>query len=234
MIKNTTIKLVYQTVYVCLAIFGLIGSFGYFEKSFNLDFYVYYTNLSNYICMGVMVACLVQTFRLSQKKEEAYCTVAPTFKFLCVILILVTFLVYNILLAGDKSASEYFSSPSNLLMHLILPLMFIADWIMFYEHGKTKWYHPLLCTVMPLVYVVLVLIRAAIVNGKTSLVVYPYFFLNVDKLGWGGFFAWVSILVVVFVIIGYLFYFFDNFKFFKAKFLEFKLNKKSKKQNNEK
>ena len=33
MIKNTTIKLVYQTVYVCLAIFGLIGSFGYFEKA---------------------------------------------------------------------------------------------------------------------------------------------------------------------------------------------------------
>lgn len=228
MIKNTTFRILYQTIYVVLGFLGVIGSVGYFENSFSGEFYVYYTNLSNYICLGIMVACLVQTIKINRKKQDELCTVLPLFKFLCVIMILVTFLVYNILLSSGKTASEYFSSPSNLLMHLILPLMFIADWIMFYEHGKVRWFYPLLSTIMPLVYVILILIRAGIIGAANISVkiLYPYFFLNVDNLGWGGFFAWIGILVAIFIFIGYIFYFFDNFKLFKQKFK--RLNKKDK------
>lgn len=224
MIKNRIVQLIFQTVYCVLAVIGFMGSLGYFDRSFNTDFYVYYTNLSNYICFGMMFAGLYFTVKSALKKEDGYANCAPTFKFLCVILIMVTFLVYNILLAKDKSASEYFTSLSNLLMHLILPVMFILDWILFYEHGKVKWYHPLLCTVMPLVYVIFIVIRAAILKGTDALL-YPYFFLDADTLGWGGFFGWVSILVVIFVIIGYILYFADNFGFFKEKLIGLKQRK---------
>lgn len=216
MIKNKTAQLIFQTVYCTLGIVGVLASLGLFAAKFNTDFYAYYTNLSNYICIGLMFASLVATAKSVNKKEDGFCKTAPTFKFMCVILILVTFFVYNILLAKDNSVVEYFTSLNNLLMHLILPLMFVLDWILFYEHGKVKWFWPLLCVIMPLVYVVFILIRASVLKG-TDAMIYPYFFLNVDNLGWGGFFMWVSILVVLFVALGYVLFLLDNIPNFQKR-----------------
>ena len=89
--------------------------------------------------------------------------------------------------------------------------------MLFYEHGKVRWFYPLLSVIMPLVYVVFVLIRAAILKGNPDALLYPYFFLNVDNLGWGGFFMWLSILIAIFLMIGYAIYFLDNIKFFKER-----------------
>ena len=213
MIKNRNIQILFQTVYCTLAVVAFLSSLGLFNASFNNNFYVYYTNLSNYICMVFMFILLIKTIKSANKKEDDYCKLSPAFNFMCVIMILVTFLVYNVLLAKEKTVTEYFTSYSNLTLHLILPIMFFLNWILFYEHGKIKWYYPLLSFIMPLIYVVLILIRANIV--KTAEVLYPYFFLDVAELGWGGFFMWIFILLAIFGIIGYIIYFFDNFKKFK-------------------
>ncbi|MDE6356758.1 MAG: Pr6Pr family membrane protein [Clostridia bacterium] len=217
-VKNKTVQLLFQTIYCTLGVIGVLASLGLFAAEFNFDFYVYYTNLSNYICLGFMFVSLVFTVKSANKKEDGACTLAPAFKFMCMIMIAVTFLVYNILLAKDKTAVEYFTSLSNLTLHLILPIMFILDWVLFYEHGKTKWSYPLLSVVMPLVYVAFILIRSAVVNHETTPVVYPYFFLNVDNLGWGGFFTWLVILIAAFVILGYIIYLLDHIKEIKEKF----------------
>ena len=166
--------------------------------------------------MVLMFISLVFTINAANKKEDSCVTFAPKFKFMCNILILVTCLVYNILLAkNEHTVFTYFTTPSNLLNHLILPIMFVLDWVLFYEHGKTKWYYPLLCTILPLVYVVYILVRAVIVGSSYSGTIYPYFFLDLSTLGWGGFIGWVSILFVIFVVLGYIIYVCDNFVKFK-------------------
>lgn len=212
MIKNRTTQLVFQTVYCVLAVLGILGSLGYFNGEFNYNFYVYYTNLSNYICAGVMFVSLARTIKSANKKEDGYCQTAPVFNFMCVIMILVTFLVYNILLAKDSTVVEYFTSLSNLIMHAVLPLMFILNWVLFYKHGTMKWYQPLLCLVMPLVYVVYIFVRAMLITDTANTLVYPYFFLNVNELGWGGVLAWIGVLLVAFVVIGYIFYGLNHLK----------------------
>lgn len=209
MIKNKNIQILIQTVYCTLGVIGILASLGLFEAKWNQNFYVWYTNLSNYICIGFMFASLVHTVKEANRKKEEICSFAPRFKFMCVIMILVTFLVYNILLAKDSTVTEYFTSINNLTLHVILPLLFIADWILFYEHGKTKWYFPLISLIMPLIYVAVILIRGCFVDHQTELV-YPYFFLDVDELGWNGFCLWLGILIVIFSIIGYLFVGFDH------------------------
>lgn len=215
MIKNRNIQILFQTIYCTIGIVGLLASLGLFSAKFNTDFYVYYTNLSNYICIGFMFASLFKTMKKANKKEEGPVTFAPTFKFMSMIMIMVTFFVYNILLAKDNGIVEYFTSLNNLTMHVILPIMFVLDWVLFYEHDKTKWYYPLLSTIMPLIYVVFILIRATIINHTTTSVVYPYFFLNLETLGWQGFFMWLSILVFDFIALGYLIYMFDHVKYIK-------------------
>lgn len=217
MIKNKLFQIIFKTIYVVLGFIGVIGSLGYFSAKFNGNFYIYYTNLSNYICLGFMIASLVETIKSFKSSQEEFCNTAPKFKFMCMIMILVTCLVYNILLAKENTASEYFLSLSNLTNHLILPIMFVVDWILFYEHEQTKWYYPLLSTIMPLIYVVLIVIRALILGNNSGKLLYPYFFLDINTLGFGGFIMWVSILVVIFVALGYLLYFFDNIKNIRQK-----------------
>jgi len=212
MVKNKLAQVIYQVVFCTLAVFGILGSLGYFKAAFSQNFYLYYTNLSNYICMGFMVAALIDSIKKARKNEHGAVNVAPTFNFLCVIMILVTFLVYNILLAKAYSVADYFLSTSNLLLHVILPIMFIVHWAVFCEHGQLRWFHPFLCTVMPLIYVFVILVRSVILHGKTGTLLYPYFFLDVDTLGWSGVFAYLAALVVIFIAIGYVFYGFDHWQ----------------------
>ena len=217
MIKNRLAQIIFQVVYCTLSVFGILGSFGYFNADFNDDVLLYYTNLSNYICMGFMFFALVTTIKKANKNESGLVNVAPVFNFLCVIMILVTCIVYNVLLAKENSVSHYFLTIQNLLLHLILPIMYIVHWAIFCEHGKLRWYHPLMCIIMPLIYVAFILIRSLFVSGSNGTLVYPYFFLNVDNLGWGGVFGYIIVLLVIFIAIGYVFYVCDNWKAIRKK-----------------
>ena len=101
MIKNRTAQLIYQTIYVTLGIVGTIASLGIFDniKQIRWDFYVHFTNISNYFCIGVMLAALIQT---AKKKEDSYVSAAPLLKSIGMLGILLTFLVFNIMLAGSE------------------------------------------------------------------------------------------------------------------------------------
>ena len=71
MIKNRTAQLIYQTFYCTLGLVGFVACLGVYDDVSNLrwDFYVHFTNLSNFLCIGVMLTSLIQTAR---KKEDSY------------------------------------------------------------------------------------------------------------------------------------------------------------------
>ena len=213
MIKNRTAQLIYQTVYCTLGLVGCIACLGIFDN-INLirwDFYVHFTNISNFLCLGVMFAALIQTVR---KKEDSYVTTAPMLKFVGMLGILLTFLVFNIMLAGADGRDPLANwRIGSILFHVVLPVMYIADWFLFYERGKCKWYYPLASAAFPLIYAVFLLIQAVILKFDTSILIpnsttpliYPYFFVNLDTLGVSGVLMWIGILAAVFIAVGYLF-----------------------------
>jgi predicted permease len=94
MIKNRTVQLIYQTVYCTLGLVGCVACLGIFDdyKLFRWDFYVYFTNLSNFLCLGVMVVALIQTIK---RKEDGFVTALPLLKFIGMLGILLTFLVFK-------------------------------------------------------------------------------------------------------------------------------------------
>ena len=209
MIKNRTIQLIFQTAFCTLGILGIIASFGIFNYEFRSDFYVHFTNLSNYLCIGIVFAELIQT---AKKKTDSYVSAAPFLKFIGVLAILLTFLVFNILLAGqpdrDPQANWRISSIS---FHVILPIMYVFDWMLFYEHKKVRWFYPLASVIFPLVYVVFIYVRAAILGFNPDVpYIYPYFFLNLETQGIAGVARWVAILFVGFIALGYVFYGIDK------------------------
>ena len=213
MIKNRTAQLIFQTIYCTLGIIGVIASIGIFDNVANLrwDFYVHFTNISNFLCLGVMFAALIQT---AKKKDDSYVTAAPMLKFIGMLGILLTFLVFNIMLAGAPGRDPQLNwRIGSLCFHVVLPIMYIADWFLFYERKKAKWFYPIASIGFPLVYAIFIFIQAAILKFDTTILIpttttpliYPYFFLNLETQGVGGVAKWMLILFVAFVAVGFLF-----------------------------
>ena len=218
MTKNRTAQLMFQTVYCTLGVVGWVACLGIFDN-INLirwDFYVHFTNLSNFLCIGIMFACLIQT---AKKKEDSYVSAAPLLKFIGMLGILLTFLVFNLMLAGAEGRDPQANwRVSSLSYHVVLPVLYIADWFLFYERGKCKWYYPIASIAFPLIYALFLLIQAVILKFDTSILIpttttpliYPYFFVNLETQGVSGVLMWIGILASGFIAIGYLFFGLDR------------------------
>lgn len=218
MIKNRTAQLIYQTIYCTLGLVGFVACLGIFDNinAIRWDFYVHFTNLSNFLCIGVMVASLIQT---AKKKEDSYVTTAPILKFIGMLGILLTFLVFNIMLAGAEGRDPQANwRVGSLVFHVVLPIMYIADWFLFRERKQCKWYYPVASIAFPLIYVIFLLIQAVILKFDSSILIpttttpliYPYFFVNLETQGVSGVLMWIGILSVAFVVVGYLFFGLDK------------------------
>ena len=218
MIKNRTAQLIFYTIYCTLGLVGTIASLGIFDNINTIrgDFYVHFTNLSNFLCIGVMFAALIQTAR---KKDDSYVTTAPMLKFIGMLGILLTFLVFNIMLAGAEGRDPQLNwRIGSLCFHVILPILYIADWFLFRERGKCKWYYPIASIGFPVVYVIFLLIQAIILKFDSSILIpttttpliYPYFFVNLDTQGVPGVLMWIAILSVAFAAVGFAFFGLDK------------------------
>ena len=208
MIKSRTIQLIYQSIYIGIAIIAIFASLGLFDASFRWDFYIHFTNLSNYLCIALMICELRDT---AKRSGDSLVTTFPLVKFIALLGILLTFIIYNFILAPRRDIKDSFVVAS-VTLHIILPLIFTFDYVLFYEHGKVKWYYPILSTIFPLVYAAFIYIHAAILNfdssifypGRKDPFIYPYFFLNLDKYGVAGVAKYIVIILIVFVVFGYL------------------------------
>lgn len=214
MIKNRTAQIVYLTMACTIGLFGVVASLGLFHYKLRWDFYIHFTNLSNYLCVGVLFAELIQTIR---KKEDSYVSACPVLKFKGMLAILLTFFVFNIMLAPAREAHLNFTV-NSIVFHVVLPILYIADWFLFYERKKVKWTYPLYSILFPLCYVIFVYIHAAILGFDSSIkvmggntpLIYPYFFLNLETQGLSGVLMWIAILFIAFAAVGYLFFVLDR------------------------
>ena len=213
MFKNRTAQLIFYTVYCTLGLVGLVASLGIFDniETIRWDFYVHFTNISNFLCIGVMLTALIET---AKKKEDGYVSCAPLLKFIGMLGILLTFLVFNIMLAGAEGRDPQANwRVGSLLFHVLLPIMYIADWFLFRERKKCKWYYPLASIAFPLGYVIFLLIQAIILGFDSSILIpttttpliYPYFFVNIETQGIPGVLMWIVILAAAFAAVGFAF-----------------------------
>ena len=218
MIKNRTAQLIYQTVYCTLGLVGVIACLGIFDNvsAIRWDFYVHFTNLSNFLCIGVMAVALSQTLK---RREDGYVSAVPLLKFIGMLGILLTFLVFNLVLAGAEGRDPQLNFRiGSLLFHVVLPVMYIADWFLFYERKGSKWYYPIASIGFPIAYALFLLVQAAILRFDASILIpttttpliYPYFFVNLETQGGPGVLLWIGVLGAAFAAVGFAFYGLDR------------------------
>ncbi len=209
--KNLFTQMIYRIVLCCVSGLAVLLTFGIFYAggtpySLDWEFLKYYTNISNYFVFAVSVVVLADNVkRVYAGEKEGYNRKIRMLKFMTTVMILVTFLVYLILL-GDPFSADFWRDIGNLCYHVFAPLMFIADYFLFEEKKSVSVFAPLFSIIIPLVYVCYVFILGAAIEGFE----YPYFFLDVNELGYGGVIVWVLILVAVFTVLGYLLWLYNR------------------------
>ena len=80
MIKGRTAQLIFQTVYCTLGFVGCVASLGIFDniQVIRWDLYIHFTNISNFLCLGVMLSALIQT---AKKNEDSCVSAVPMHSF---------------------------------------------------------------------------------------------------------------------------------------------------------
>jgi hypothetical protein len=101
--------------------------------------------------------------------------------------IVITGVVYHTLLANPDSpfwVGEIHRTPAeaigNQLLHTVVPLLAVFDWLAFDVRGRYRWQYAALWLAFPLGYLVFALLRGLVVDT------YPYPFLDVHELGYRG------------------------------------------------
>ena len=180
---------------------------------------VFYTIQSNLLCFGYFSVVLFQNIKdLKNKGIYGTTRILPRFKGGVTLVIAVTFLIYHIVLAPQFIANSIhynIFTMQNLTVHYIVPILVIVDWLLFDEKLSFKWFDPFIWLSLPIIYFVFILIRAKI--GSTIEILssyYPYFFIDVDLIGWQNVLLNSAAMLLAFLALGYSIYFVNNI-FFK-------------------
>lgn len=201
--RNRTAQLILQSAYCALGIVAIFASFGFFDYNYNPNWYVYFTHLSNYMCFGIMLAELIQT---AKRNGDGYVSVSPFLKFFGLCFILLTGIAFNVMLADGRPASDNFAL-NSVLMHIVLPILFCVDWILFYQHRQVKVTWPLFTLIPLTIYIAMIFFRASAFGFDSEhYILYPYFFLDLDKNGIVGVELWCCILAGAYTLFAYAMY----------------------------
>jgi hypothetical protein len=130
----------------------------------------------------------------------------PVLKGAVTLYIVITGLVYHLVLANPASPfamTGVHRTPAeaigNQLLHTVVPLMAVLDWLIFDARRRYRWAHALWWLAYPLGYLGFALVRGLIVDS------YPYPFIDVNDLGYRGVAITSVIFAVAFWLLGLLF-----------------------------
>ena len=215
-IKNKYFSLSYKLLIIIIGIFGLYDNCFHNSKVSLIEHFSYYTNLSNLLC--VIFFCIYSIKMIINWKKEKH-FYFQRIKGMVMIAIMITGIVYNIILRPFMTNVDgvmNLNSFGNYIVHIIVPIMVVLDWILFDKKGIYNKKEPFIWLLLPFIYFVFICIRAHI--GKPFTYTssnYPYFFLDIDAFGILQVLVNVFICIFFILILGYFFVFID-----------YKLNKK--------
>ena len=197
---------------VAVAAYGLLDGSGVLSGTYHTAFPHMFTNVSNIFAWGDF---LVATIRLITSKDDKAEVFAPQVKYTATISLLVTALLAHFLLF-DAMFQDGQLVWHLVAMHYVVPTMALLDWLLFDEKGKMAVWGPLTWLSLVVVYLVVVMIGAGplgldLGGGTTADVSrYPYTFLDPGISGVGGVAAFVAVMLVAFIALGYLIFAIDR------------------------
>jgi len=129
--------------------------------------------------------------------------VAPSLLGCITLAILFVGVIYTLLLRGLIELSGG-ARWADLLLHHVTPVLVPLFWLVFARKGGLRSVDPWLWALLPLVYFIYAIARAAL-DGR-----YPYPFMDVATIGWAQTAINAAVMALGFVVGGYVFYGLDR------------------------
>ncbi|MDM5193928.1 Pr6Pr family membrane protein [Bacillus hominis] len=161
-------------------------------KPFNpVNFFSYFTIESNILVAVILLLSSLGTALFGRSEQFGVLRGAAT------VYILTTGLIYFLLLRGLEESLQTPIPWVNTVLHYIMPLAMILDWVINPPTKKITWKQATSWLIFPILYVIYSLIRGPFVNW------YPYPFLDPRIGGYGKVLLYsIGIAVVIGVICG--------------------------------
>lgn len=155
------------------------------------DWISYFTIWSNIVVAVVLTALTVRPALFA--RTDATGAIWRALRLDSVVMIVVTGVVYNLLLAqGGKSGLD---AVSNTLLHVAVPIVTLIVWIIAGPRDLIRGSTLGLFLIVPLVWAAFALIRGQAVGA------YPYPFLDVATNGWASVLAFLVVIIVVALVL---------------------------------
>lgn len=155
-----------------------------------LNFFSYFTILSN-----ILVALALTAPVVAANSRLGRWSASEGVRAAVAMYIVVVGLTYHFLLAGVWDPQGW-ALVANTLLHYVMPAAFVIDWLVFTLKGRLRWVDPVKWLVPVLIYG-----GWTLAHGKLS-GWWPYWFVDVDKLGLGKTLVYFAGLLIFFLIVG--------------------------------
>jgi hypothetical protein len=164
-----------------------------------------FTVQSNILCLIAAGWTIIHEILKSNQKGKAYIF----FKGMTLTAILLTFLIVYLVLKPyfGSTNQDQAGTLADILLHLVVPLMMLGDFLFFEEKGNYKIWFPFAWTAFPLYYVGYTAIYKAfggMYNFGDTVAKFPYFFLDYETYGLKMVGIWFLMITIGFIGFSYL------------------------------
>lgn len=208
--KNRKLSILWKILLLAFGLWGLLDGAGIFAGQYRKNFPHMFTNISNIAAWLYFICALVrQAGKRGSGNSESGRVFAPTFKYTVTVSLLVTmlighFMVFDAMFQNGQIVWHL------VVLHYIVPVMALLDWLLFDEKGRMPVWGPLSWVSLALAYLVFTMIAVGVfgiyMGGGTTaeLTRYPYVFLDPAIVGAGAVAGFCAAMLAGFIVLGYI------------------------------
>lgn len=181
------------------------------DAAYPIEAFSYFTTIIN-----IFTAFFYALFIIEVVLRKTPRPLLRFFKQSLMVYLIITMLVYSFVLIPyiiDEQINYQIFSGKDILIHYLIPVSVLVDYVWFEEKGKIKSFYAF-ANVVNGVFYVTYLFLYVFVGGRfhsgNNLSIYPYYFLNIEQMGLiPVMLICLSILIVV-VFVGWVIYMIDQ------------------------
>ena len=205
-INNKTVSIIWKGILLAFCTWGLLDGSGILAGHYTSAFPHMFTNISN-LFAWLYFACALVWLLLPGERG----TFAPVLKYTATVSLLVTMLIAHFMLF-DAMLQDGKLVMHLVVLHYIVPLMTLFDWLLFDEKGKMPVWGPFAWLSLVLGYLAFVMVAVGgfgiYMGGGTTAdeTMYPYTFLDPGISGVGGVVMFCLGMLAAFIALGFALY----------------------------
>lgn len=158
-----------------------------------IRFFSYFTVVTN-----IVVALTTSAIAFFPASKPGRFAARPTVQAAVAVYISIVGLVYSLFLRSAWNPQGW-QSVADHALHDLVPLAYIFYWLALAPKNGLSWTEPIKWLVYPLIYIAYSLTRGAISMW------YPYWFVDVTKLGYAKALTNTAFVLIAFVMVGYVY-----------------------------